>query len=77
MYEGFLGEPDPPQFPSIRDSPVQSQLPVSWSGHRHPVELPDIVGGVHPTKHHHAALWVFAEGGVREEKFIVGRKTGA
>ena len=43
-----------------RGLPVHSYLPVERFGHWYPVEFSLVIGMVHPTKHHHAAILLLA-----------------
>lgn len=43
-----------------RALPVHGYLPEATLSHRHPLEVPPVVGGVHSAEQHHAALLVVA-----------------
>ena len=48
------------------DLPAHGYLPEAGSGHRYPLDFPLVVGVVHPTKHHHAAVsWLAEESRMR------------
>lgn len=60
---------------SGRGLPVHGYLPAVRFGHRHPLQVSLVVGGVHPDDHHHTALLV-AEWGVRQRAHYEGRVMG-
>lgn len=61
--------------PRGRGLPVHGYLPAVRFGHRHPLQVSLVVGGVHPDDHHHAALLV-AERGGRRRAHCEGRVMG-